>query len=334
MITKLICSICKYLMTLLMNINDCAKCRGPALLALSGSHWLRNPLKIIRLMWTVVWGPQIQTQKKLMFEFSRFFQQRCQQAIFYTFCFYLFAWRKSFQWRQSCVWTHLISPVGPNVYPSGQGRHWDQVVLVCLSLWDGLFWLIASTKFGISVTEAPPLCWPVWLNLVCECELSRLVQIEQNQLLCVYFSSALMLMHVILTMNSEAMIPSTMAQKNDAMTPILMNIIAAMSFKTGREWKTKLKLLCRFISKCVLISFWALTQFPSYCVDFSLCSMYENWHQDVCSCVCPDWSPAASGLQGNKRNVWLLALPVQKRFVGNLWAKRQHTWPFVSARSI
>lgn len=30
-------------------------------------------------------------------------------------------------------------------------------------------------------------------------------------------------------MNSEAMIPSTMAQKNEAMTPMLMNMIAAKS---------------------------------------------------------------------------------------------------------
>lgn len=35
----------------------------------------------------------------------------------------------------------------------------------------------------------------------------------------------------ILTMNSEAMIPSTMAQKKDAMTPMLMNIMAAKSFR-------------------------------------------------------------------------------------------------------
>lgn len=124
-----------------------------------------------------------------------------------------------------------------------------------------------------------------------------------------------MLMHAILTMNSEAMIPSTMAQKNDAMTPILMNIIAAMSFKTGRELKTKLNFLCRFISKCVIISFGALTKFPIYCVDCYLHSSYEKLHQNVSTCVCPDWSPAVSGQQGDKRNVWLLALPVQKRFV-------------------
>lgn len=41
-----------------------------------------------------------------------------------------------------------------------------------------------------------------------------------------------------LTMNSEAMIPSTMAQKNDAMTPMLMNMIAAKSLRT--EFKTSL----------------------------------------------------------------------------------------------
>lgn len=39
-------------------------------------------------------------------------------------------------------------------------------------------------------------------------------------------------------MNSEAMIPSTMAQKNDAMTPMLMNMIAAKSLRT--EVKTSL----------------------------------------------------------------------------------------------
>lgn len=33
-------------------------------------------------------------------------------------------------------------------------------------------------------------------------------------------------------MNSEAMIPSTMAQKKDAMTPMLMNMIAARSLRT------------------------------------------------------------------------------------------------------
>jgi len=48
-------------------------------------------------------------------------------------------------------------------------------------------------------------------------------------------------------MNSEAMIPSTMAQKKDAMTPILMKIIAATSLNRdgGRE-KTE---IARSVSK-------------------------------------------------------------------------------------
>lgn len=42
---------------------------------------------------------------------------------------------------------------------------------------------------------------------------------------------------MILTMNSEAMIPSTMAQKKDAMTPMLINMIAAMSLTRVEKGK-------------------------------------------------------------------------------------------------
>lgn len=43
----------------------------------------------------------------------------------------------------------------------------------------------------------------------------------------------------ILTMNSEAMIPSTMAQKKEAMTPILMKTIAATSLKKAGGKRNK-----------------------------------------------------------------------------------------------
>lgn len=44
---------------------------------------------------------------------------------------------------------------------------------------------------------------------------------------------------VKLTMNSEAMIPSTMAQKKDAMTPILMKMMAAVSLERWRRMERK-----------------------------------------------------------------------------------------------
>lgn len=140
---------------------------------------------------------------------------------------------------ESKVLTDLISSCHAECLPVSAGQ---------TLRWVGLLYPSAAapvqTVLSDYIDKLPELTRKTPCSLLtCVITFGAWMQNKKGELIClcfVLFSTGVK-QYVVLTMNSEAMIPSTMAQKNDAMTPILMNMIAAVSWREGecRGWDTE-----------------------------------------------------------------------------------------------